>query len=119
MAGWKQVVLATKSSQLRWLILILIVGFAFSADYFLKRQITGQVHSAWLAACQESMTEQACRTRAHSHHQGCFDLAYTSMIFTLGRSRWESFMLIDYEACMNHDEGIDGIARQDKQSNAI
>lgn len=120
MSGWKQIILATKSSQLRWLILILIVGCAFSADYVLKREISGQVRGAWEAACQESLTAQACETRSHSHHPGCFELAYTSMIFTLGRERWESFMLIDYEACMNHDEGAAGrLAPENKPLNAI
>ena len=105
MGGWNNVVLATKSSQLRWIILIIIVGFAFSADFLLKRSISAKVQGAWETACVDAMTDEACRRRSQSHHSGCFDLAYTSMVFTLGRDRWESFMLIDYEACMNHDEG--------------
>jgi hypothetical protein len=119
MSGWKQVVLATKSSQLRWLILILIVACAFSADYWLTRDISGQVRSAWVDACEESITRQVCEERSQSHHSGCFDLAYTSMIFSLGRARWESFMLIDYESCMNHDDGIDSLSTVDKEQGAI
>ncbi|MFT4561934.1 MAG: hypothetical protein ACI9BW_001677 [Gammaproteobacteria bacterium] len=104
MSQSSKVVLATKSSRLRWVILVVIVGFAFSADYLLTRDISSKVRTAWQDACMESVTDRLCESRVISHHSGCFQLAYTSMIFALGRSRWESFELINYEACMNREE---------------
>jgi hypothetical protein len=101
-----KVVLATKSSRLRWLILAVIVVSAFSLDYFLQRDISNKVRAAWHDACVQSLSDRLCEDRIKSHHPECFKLAYTSMIFTLGRSRWESFELINYEACMNRDETL-------------
>ena len=95
--------LASKASRLRWTVLAVIVGCAFSVDYFLERDISGKVSDAWLQACDESKTTVACLERIATHHPGCFDLAYESMMFTLGRNRWESFKLLEYEACMNRD----------------
>ncbi|MDA0824135.1 MAG: hypothetical protein O3C28_17190 [Proteobacteria bacterium] len=99
-----KVILATRSSRLRWLILAVIVVSAFSLDYFLQRDISSKVRAAWHDACVQSLSNRLCEYRVNSHHAECFKLAYTSMIFTLGRSRWESFELINYEACMNSDE---------------
>jgi hypothetical protein len=99
-----KVVLATKSSRLRWVILAVIVVSAFSMDYLLQRNISKEVRTAWHDACGQSVSDQLCENRVNSHHAGCFELAYTSMIFSLGHSRWESFELIDYEACMNRAE---------------
>lgn len=97
--------LASKASRLRWAMLAIIVASAFSVDYFLKRDISGKVSNAWVTACDESKTTVACLERVASHHSECFDLAYESMMLTFGRNRWESFKLLDYEACMNRDRG--------------
>ena len=111
MSNSNKIVLATKSSQIRWLILAVIVVFAFSADYLLQRDIRTQVRQAWLVACAESMSPQRCEARVETHQDVCFDGAYTSMIFTLGRSRWESFKLIDYESCMNRESSDISVAK--------
>lgn len=95
--------LASKASRLRWAVLAVIVASAFSVDYFLKRDISGKVGDAWVTACDESKTTVACLERVATHHPRCFDLAYRSMMFTFGRNRWESFKLLEYEACMNRD----------------
>jgi len=92
---------ASRTSRLRWLVLALIVACAFSIDYLLKRDISTKVSEVWVAACDESMTTMACLDRVSTHHDDCFELAYESMIFTFGRKRWESFKLLEYEACMN------------------
>lgn len=97
------IILASKASRLRWAMLAIIVACAFSVDYFLKRDISGKVSEAWITACDESKTTVACLERVATHHSGCFDLAYESMMFTFGRDRWESFRLLEYEACMNRD----------------
>ncbi|MGR9090409.1 MAG: hypothetical protein ACU85U_07505 [Gammaproteobacteria bacterium] len=96
--------LASKASRLRWAVLAIIVASAFSVDYFLKRDISGKVSEAWVSACDESRTTVACLERIATHHPRCFGLAYESMMFTFGRNRWESFRLLDYEACMNRDQ---------------
>ncbi len=101
MSGSKRIVLASKGSILRWSVLALIVGSGFSVEYLLKRDISNQVSAAWADACAESLSTQICVERVATHHGDCFGLAYTSMIFTFGRERWNSFKLIDYEACMN------------------
>ena len=85
-------------------MLAIIVASAFSVDYFLRRDISGKVSEAWIAACDESKTTMACLDRIATHHAGCFDIAYESMIFTFGRKRWESFRLLEYEACMNREQ---------------
>lgn len=97
------VLFASKASRLRWVMLALIVAVAFSFDHLLQRDIRAQVAKAWLDSCVQTIALGQCEGRVATHHVGCFDLAYTSMIFTFGRDRWESFRLVDYEACMNRD----------------
>ncbi len=109
MSGSKKIVLASKGSILRWSVLALIVICGFSVEYLLKRDINKQVGAVWMSACAESLSTLVCAGRVATHHRGCFDLAYTSMIFTFGRERWDSFKLIDYEACMNR-ESVDRAA---------
>lgn len=104
MARPQSIIFASKASRLRWLVLAVIVGCAFSVNYFLKREISGQVSDVWLSACDESESTVTCMGRVETHHEKCFARSYTSMIFTFGRQRWESFKLLDYEACMNRDE---------------
>jgi hypothetical protein len=104
MSKSRSIFFATHASKLRWTVLALLVGLGFSADFLLERSIQGQVREAWLEACDQSLSPSLCERRTDTHHSRCFDLAYTSMIFTFGRQRWESFELIDYEACMNRDE---------------
>ena len=104
----RSIVFGSKASRLRWAILVVIVAFGFSADFLLKRDIGAKVNSAWLESCAQSLAMAQCEERLGTHHAGCFNLAYTSMIFTFGRERWESFRLIDYEACMNRDAQPDG-----------
>ena len=99
----KRVILGSKGSSLRWLVLGLIIVLAFSIDALLKRDVNKQIRLAWMAACAENLDAELCEQRIIRNHDGCFDLAYTSMIFTFGRDRWDSFKLIDYEACMNRD----------------
>ena len=101
MPGSDKVVFGSKGSRLRWGILASIVVFAMGADYLLKRDIREQVRSAWLEACVQALPRATCEARARSHHSECFAPAYRSMMFTFGRDRWESFNLMDYEACMN------------------
>ncbi len=92
---------ASKSSRLRWIVLALLVGSAFSIDHLLSRDIGKQVKRTWIDSCAQSQLLNKCEQRTVSHHSGCFESAYRSMIFTFGRDRWESFKLLDYEACMN------------------
>lgn len=103
MSKLQSIFFASKASKVRWVILALIVGFGFSADFLLARDIGKQVRHSWLDSCVRSIPLGTCEGRAESHHAGCFDSAYTSMIFTFGRERWESFELMDYEACMNRN----------------
>lgn len=107
MSNSKGVILASKASKLRWIVLAIIVGFGFSADFLLKRDVSSQVSDAWFASCSKLLAAEKCQARVQSQHAACFDLAYTSMIFTFGRERWESFKLLDYEACMNRDKPQD------------
>lgn len=88
---------------MRWSVLALIVVCGFSVEYLLKRDISKQISQAWADACAESLSTRVCVERVADHHGDCFGLAYTSMIFTFGRERWDSFKLIDYEACMNRE----------------
>ena len=103
MSGSKRIVLASKGSILRWSVLALIVVCGFSVEYLLKRDISKQISGAWADACAESFSIRVCVERVATHHGDCFGVAYTSMIFTFGRERWDSFKLIDYEACMNRE----------------
>jgi hypothetical protein len=100
----QRIFFASKASRLRWVLLGLLVAFGFSADFLLERDISKQVRRAWLDACVRSLPLGVCEQRARSHHSGCFEPAYTSMVFTFGRQRWESFELMNYEACMNRVE---------------
>jgi len=108
----QNIFLASRASRLRWFMLAVIVASALSVDYLLSREISKQVSDAWLTACDESKSTVACLGRIETHHDRCFDLAYSSMILTFGRRRWESFKLNEYEACMNRDDPEPDPARE-------
>jgi hypothetical protein len=104
MAKKQNILFASKASRLRWIVLAAIVASAFSIDFLLKREVSSKVSDAWIAACDDTKSTVACLGRVETHHPKCFELAYSSMIMTFGRTRWESFKLLDYEACMNRDK---------------
>jgi len=106
MSKSRSIFFATHASKLRWTVLALLVGVAFSVDIFMERSIREQVRESWVNACDQSLSLALCERRTDTHHVKCFELAYTSMIFTFGRQRWESFKLLDYEACMNRDDAL-------------
>ena len=97
----KDYIRSYRLSFMRWLVVGSIVASIFLADYFLQREISAQVADAWAEACIDTLSASVCGARIDSHHQGCFEPAYSSMLFRFGKSRAEALDIENYENCMS------------------
>ena len=88
-------------SVMRWLVVGSIISSVFLADYFLEKDISAQVADAWNEACVTQLSASVCFARLESHHDSCFDPAYSSMLMRFGQSRLEALKIVDYEKCMS------------------
>ena len=87
-------------SLMRWLVVGSIILSVFLVDFFLQKEISSTVSEAWSEACISQISAAGCIARVDSHHDGCFEASYSSMLLRFGGSRWESLEIENYEACM-------------------